>query len=200
MYNEVMILYIDETENNEYFVVTGLLAESEKITNDAYYYFKKRVNGYKISPKLKGKVFTEFKSILIDEQFQSIKKKMLEIIRTVDGVIIYSAYIKKTNHIKQSLKQKVYLRLLKNIVSSIDEEVDIIFDEFQLPIFEENIMKAIIEMPNVKSIMPGDSQLIPGLQFADNLCSVVRMKLVDEDKNDFYSIIQDLVKQAKIEQ
>ena len=60
-------------------------------------------------------------------------------------------------------------------------------------------MKAIIEMPNVKSIMPGDSQLIPGLQFADNLCSVVRMKLVDEDKNDFYSIIQDLVKEAKIE-
>ena len=61
-------------------------------------------------------------------------------------------------------------------------------------------MKTIIELPNVKSIMPGDSQKIPGLQFADNLCSVVRMKLVDEDKNDFYSIIQDLVKQAKIEQ
>lgn len=195
-----MVLYIDETENNEYFVVTGLLAESEKITNDAYYYFKKRVDRYKIAPKLKGKLYTEFKSILIDIKFQSIKKKMLETIRTVDGVIIYSAYIKKTNHIKQSLKQKVYLRLLKNIVSSIDEEIDIIFDQFQLPIFEENIMKTIIELPNVKSIMPGDSQKIPGLQFADNLCSVVRMKLVDEDKNDFYSIIQDLVKQAKIEQ
>ena len=125
---------------------------------------------------------------------------MLEIIRTVDGVIIYSAYIKKTNHIKQSLKEKVYLKLLKNIVSSIDDEVDIIFDEFKLSIFEENIMKTIIEMPNVKSIMPGDSQKIPGLQFTDNLCSVVRVKLVDEDKNDFYSIIQDLVKEAKIEQ
>ena len=46
-----MVLYIDETENNEYFVVTGLLAESEKITNDAYYYFKKRVDGYKIALK-----------------------------------------------------------------------------------------------------------------------------------------------------
>ena len=70
-----MVLYIDETENNEYFVATGLLAESKKITNDAYYYFKKRVNGYKMSPKLKGKLFTEFKSILIDENSKALKRK-----------------------------------------------------------------------------------------------------------------------------
>ena len=29
-----MILFVDETENNEYFILTRLLLESEKIAND----------------------------------------------------------------------------------------------------------------------------------------------------------------------
>lgn len=49
---------------------------------------------------------------------------------------------------------------------------------------------------NVKSISSGDSQLIPGLQFVDNICSVIRLKICNNDKNDYYSIIENLVHSA----
>ena len=69
-----MILYVDETENEEYFIVTGLLAESEKVINDTYYSFKKKLSDYKIASKLKGKLFTEFKSTITICHFPSIKR------------------------------------------------------------------------------------------------------------------------------
>lgn len=195
-----MILYVDETENEEYFIITGLLVESERTINDAYYSFKKRVKGYKISCKQKGILFTEFKSTFIDHQFQSVKRKMLEVVKMADGVVIYSAYIKKTKHISQSLKEIVYIKLLKNIVLSIKCPIDIIFDEFKILSFENNIIKAVGLLSNVISIKSADSQLIPGLQFADNLCSVIRMYLSKDDSNNYFEIIKDIVIQSKIEQ
>ena len=195
-----MILYVDETENDEYFIVTGLLVESEKTINDAYYSFKKRVKRYKISSKQKGVLFTEFKSTFIDHQFQSVKRKMMEVVKTTDGSVIYSAYFKKTKHINQSLKEIVYIRLLKNIVLSIINPIDIVFDEFKNLSFEHNIIGSVGILSNVLSIKSADSQLITGLQFADNLCSVIRMYLSKDDSNNYFDIIKDIVIQSKIEQ
>ena len=191
-----MILYIDETENSEHFIVTGLLLESEQLTNNIYYSFKKKIVSYKVSNAYKAKLYTEFKSHILDSRFQSIKKRMLTTITSANGAVIYSTHIKKDKHINQELKEEVYIKLLGNIVSSITEDIDIIFDEFKNSKFEEKIINSAYTYPNVKSAKPDDSQLVPGLQFVDNLCSVLRLKLSNQDKYDFYSYIEGYVKEV----
>ena len=59
VYNSNMILYIDETENEQLFIVAGLLVDSETEIETAYKRFKNRIHGYKLSPKYKSKIFTE---------------------------------------------------------------------------------------------------------------------------------------------
>ena len=61
-------------------------------------------------------------------------------------------------------------------------------------------MKNVKKHVNVNAVIAGDSQLVPGLQFVDNLCSVLRNKLSQNDVYSFYSIIQDHVILSRIEQ
>lgn len=46
--------------------------------------------------------------------------------------------------------------------------------------------------PNVLSINSCDSRNEPGLQFVDNLCSVIRLNKTKK-KNDFYSLIKNYI-------
>lgn len=69
-----MILYIDETENDNYFIVTGLLVTSKQNVDMTYKRFKKKVNAMNLPPKRKEKIFNEFKSVILDREFQKIKK------------------------------------------------------------------------------------------------------------------------------
>jgi len=187
-----MILYVDETENDEYFIVTGLLVNSEKDINDVYHSFKKQINNFKIPKRYKSKLFVEFKSTLLDSRFQKVKIKMLESLNQIDDTVIYSAYIKKTNHIKQSLKDKTYIKLLSSIVNHIDTniKIDVIFDLFPNKRTIDHIISTISKNENVNSIKPADSQLVPGLQYVDNLCSVVRLNKSGTDEYGFYEIIK----------
>lgn len=189
-----MILYVDETEHEEYFIVAGLLADTEHAVESAYKSFKKSVANYPLKNDAKQRIFLEFKSTLIDKRFQKIKDKMLHEIRDLNGVIIYSCYVKKRKNMKQALKESVYITLLSNIINSIEEPTDIIFDEFKKNDFEDTIVDTFSDFDNVKSITPFDSQQMAGLQFADNICSVIRMHLTDQDTNEYYSIIEDLIR------
>lgn len=189
-----MILYIDETEHEEYFIVAGLLARSEQEVNLAYKQFKKSVKNYPMTEKAKQNIFLEFKSTLIDIRFQRIKTKMLQYIGELDGVVLYSCYIKKQKNMKEVLKESVYITLLSNIVNSIEDHVDIIFDEFKNKKFEDSIVSTFIDFDNVDSIAPRNSQEIPGLQFADNVCSVVRLQLTGHDKDGYYSCIEHMIR------
>lgn len=90
-----MILYIDETENDNYFIVTGLLVTSKQNVDMTYKRFKKKVNAMNLSPKRKEKNFNEFKSVILDREFQKIKKIMLIEIMKLKNQIIYSCYLKK---------------------------------------------------------------------------------------------------------
>ena len=51
-------------------------------------------------------------------------------------------------------------------------------------------------MDNVVGIVPMDSQLEPGLQFIDNICSSIRLHLSGEDNNHYYEKIEHLVKEV----
>ena len=44
--------------------------------------------------------------------------------------------------------------------------------------------------PNAQAIMPRDSQKEPGLQYVDNLCSVIRLHKSDSDEYGFFNYIE----------
>ncbi|WP_289811598.1 hypothetical protein [Thomasclavelia cocleata] len=67
----------------------------KKSIDMAYKQFKKKVNTMKLKPKIKKKIFNEFKSTILDREFQRIKVKMLKEILQIDNQIIYSCYVKK---------------------------------------------------------------------------------------------------------
>lgn len=185
-----MILYIDETEDSKYFVVSGILFNSQTDADNVYKTFKNKIINYNIPENLRAKMFTEFKATILDTRYQKIKIKLLETINSVDNVVIYSAYIKKEKDIKKGLKEKVYLRAVKAIASSIDKDIDIVFDSFADRGFVKNISKQLLSLDNVKTAVPGDSQIVLGLQLADNVCSAVRRHKLGTDKYKFYEVIE----------
>lgn len=190
-----MILYVDETENIEYFILTGLLLESEKVANSIYYSFKKKATNYKISENLRANLFTEFKSTLMDNMFQPLKKKMIEEIKTVDHIVIYSIYVKKEKNIKKSIKNKIYIRMLAKMINSIDSDIEIVFDRNSTD-YDNNIVTAISKLENVISIKSADSQLTPGLQLVDNMCSIIRRKYSNTDIYHFYALIEKNIREV----
>ena len=117
---------------------------------------------------------------------------MLEEIMKLDSQIIYSCHIKKEERFTQEMKERVYINLLNNIVSSIHEDIHIVFDSFNKSDFEYNIVHSIVSHKNVLSIEPKNSYDEAGIQFVDNLCSVIRLSYLDS-KNNYYQIIKTKV-------
>lgn len=191
-----MILYIDETENSEFFIVSGLLANSKEDIELAYSHFKKIASKMNLPAKIKPKLFTEFKSTLLDKNFQRLKIKMLEEINNIEHCIIYSCYIKKESYFSQEMKEEVYIKLLAKIVMNIESDIDIIFDTFNKSDFETRIIDIIGNYSHVKNISPCDSQIEHGLQFIDNLCSVLRYHKSDTDINSFYDYIKEYIQEV----
>lgn len=191
-----MILYVDETENGEYFIVTGLLLESREITEKMYKSFKRKARNMTVSKRDKASLFTEFKSTMLDKHYQRIKIKMIETIVEQEHSVIYSCYIKKNKGFPQNFKEDTYIALLSRIILSIEANVSVIFDSFNKADFEARIIKRMSEYNNVQAIMARDSQLEGGLQFVDNMCSVIRMKMSDSDKHGFYPMIEKWVQKV----
>lgn len=191
-----MLLYVDETENKEYFIVTGLLVNSREDAEHAYKSFKKKARKMPVSKRDKAKVFTEFKSTLLDRHYQKIKIKMIESVAEIDRHVIYSCYIKKNKAFPQNYKEDVYIAMLSKIVLSIEEDISIIFDAFNKQDFEERIIERISGYINVQAIMARDSQKEAGLQIVDNMCSIMRMHVSGTDTHDFYSMVEDWVQKV----
>ena len=185
-----MILFVDETECEDYFIVAGLLTVSKDMTDMTYKRFKKKIKTMKLSEKTKQQIFLEFKGVLLDRHYQKIKIKMLKELNDMKYNVYFASYIKKDKSFKQEDKEKQYILLLSKIVNSIDQDISIIFDTFNKPDFEDNIINTIKLHSNVLSIIPCDSRNEPGLQFVDNLCSVIRLNK-SKKENDFYSLIEN---------
>lgn len=190
-----MLLFVDETENENYFIVTGLLVESSSKVDLAYKQFKKKIDGLHISPKEKRTIYTEFKSTILDKHYQKIKIRLLEEINAFENSVIYSCYIKKSEIIRQNEKEDAYVLLLSKIALELQEQTNIIFDTFNKPDFEARIISTLSPFSKVSSVESRDSRSEAGLQFADNLCSVMRLHKSDRDVNNFYEIIKSHVKE-----
>ncbi|MCD7950748.1 MAG: DUF3800 domain-containing protein [Erysipelotrichaceae bacterium] len=183
-----MILYVDETESDEFFIVAGLLTNSKKDTDMTYKHFKKKIRNMPLSAHEKEKVFTEFKSVLLDNQYQRIKICMLEHINSLNYTIIYSVFYKSDRKIFQMQKEEQYICLLSKIIMHIDCDIDVIFDTFNKKDFENKIIESAKEFDNIKSIKKQDSRLEYGLQFIDNICSVIRAYKTYDNSNYYYML------------
>lgn len=191
-----MILYIDETENDDFFIVAGLLSKNIADVQAAYKRFKKKIAGMSIPHKYKARVFTEFKSTLLDRDYRKIKLHMLTEILQLNRAIIYSCRIKKGAKLNQVLKESLYITLLSSIFGELTDETQVIFDRFGKPDFEADIMESAAAFPCIKSIYPKDSQTEPGLQFVDNICSVIRMHRSQTDTENYYNLIKSMIKEV----
>ena len=191
-----MLLFVDETETDEFFLVGGFLVESRESATSAYKHFKRRISNFPLSPSDKAKVYTEFKSVILDKSFQRIKLRMLEEIDQLNGIIIFSSYVKKDKKFSQAVKEDTYISLLSRIVASITDDISIIFDTFNMFLFEEKIVRAISKLSHVQAIMSCDSQAEPGLQFIDNICSVLRRYKATSQKDQFYMLIEKHIKEV----
>ena len=191
-----MLLFVDETENESFFIVGGVLIDSRESAIAAYRRFKKRIKDFPITENKRKKLYTEFKSVLMDNHYQKIKLRMIEEINEMDSCVIYSCYIKKDAPFVQSLKEQVYIELLSKIVVSINSDVSIIFDKFNLQAFDNRIVETISDFRNVQAIMPRDSQTEPGLQFADNVCSILRKKKTTNISDECYKLLEKKIREV----
>ena len=189
-----MLLFVDETENEQYFIVVGLLVNSEESINLAYKRFKNSINHYPLPNKTRSKLYSEFKSVLLDRNYHKIKEQLLLEVLKTNGTVYYSLYEKKTKNFNQSLKEKIYLRLLNRMVAGIQyDNVEIIFDKFGINDFENKIVQEISKYAIISKIHPEDSQIYSGLQFVDNIASVIRLHLSNMDEHQYYRIVETMI-------
>ena len=189
-----MILYIDESLDNNYFVVGGFSTKSDYIVNEVHKQFKKHAKSFPMKEKDRRRVFNEFKSIWLDDSYPVLKRDMLEHIANADCTIYFKYYELNNEIIYQDKKEKIYIELLSSLVSEINEEVAVYFDSFGKKDFEDRIKETILKLDNVILVDNKDSLNNKGIQFADNICSVIRRHLSNIDENNYFKIIKNSIK------
>lgn len=189
-YGDVMYLYVDETEDKDYFVVGGILVQDEIILLSLHKKIAKIIKRQNYSLKTKAMLLTELKDYQINKSYRRLKKIVL---KELYGSSIYycSIYIKK-NNFKQVDKEKKYIKLLKNISSGIESNINIVYDEFRLRRFHNNIEVELSKLGNVVSIISGNSQSNKSLQFADIICGTIR-RFYQEQDVEMFDLIKDKV-------
>ena len=115
----------------------------------------------------------------------------------MDFCVIYSCFLKKSKKLSQKEKERAYINLVANIIASINKQVDVVFDMFNKKDFEAAIIKKLQSFRHVTNAHAADSQKETGIKFVDNLCSTIRLHLINEDAYGFYDIIQPWVKEVK---
>ena len=147
----------------------------------------------KSNRKQKGTVFEEFKSREIDDSFPSVKRAMLNFIDLLDCKITYSYQKKSQPNIKFDEKKKLYITAIHEALDIIDKPKYVIFDYFKNKKFEQEIIDSFISDELVLSIVPGDSKQYTGLKYVDNICSVIRQRITNKDKHNYYYLIEDKI-------
>ena len=112
-----MILYVDETESDSLFIVAGLLFNSRQDAEQVFKRFKKRARNVSIAEKYRARLFYEFKSNILDKDFQHLKKEMLNILNEFQYQVIFGCHT-KPGEFKQKDKERTYINMLTAIVTS----------------------------------------------------------------------------------
>ena len=190
-----MILYVDETESDTLFIVSGLLVKDRQDIEQIFKRFKKKAQQVSVSKKYKTKLFSEFKSVIMDKEYQQLKKVMLTILNEINYHVFYGCLI-KIGEFKQKDKERAYINILSAIVSSIYHPVDVYFDSFRNRDFERSIIKKLESMQNVRLVKPTISETDHGIIMVDNLCSVIRRHEMNQYNEGFFNIITHSLKKV----
>ena len=118
---------------------------------------------------------------------------MLNHIDLLDCHITYSCQKKSQLNIKNEEKKRLYIEAIHETLNIVDKPTDVIFDYFKNKKFEQEIIDSFINNKKVLSIVPGDSKLYAGLKYVDNICSVVRHRINNNDKHDYFYLIKDKI-------
>ena len=120
-----------------------MLVNTKQDVELAFKRFKKSVGNAKIPAPLKSKLFTEFKSVIMDRTYQNMKIKMLSELNEFEHCVVYSTFVKKTKNLSQKDKERAYINLIAKIASSLTKPVEIVFDMFNKKNFESEIIKKL---------------------------------------------------------
>jgi len=160
----------------------------------AYHQFKKQFNEIPLTRKQKERISFELKSSVLESSFPQIKRKLLYKLNLLNCKIVYS-FRSVDGILKQDKKESLYLDCLKSIVNGINDDITIItIDELGSYKFESIVIQEISKLDKVKSIRKDSSFNSKGLQFADNVCGVIRKHISNTDTDNYYEIIERKVK------
>lgn len=186
-------LYIDESYDEKVFVVGGIIANSDATVSKTYNKFKKQLRNYPLLESKKRLISTEFKSVVLDKSFPKIKNMLLTYINKYNINIVYS-YKRITGKLKQNKKEEIYIKLLKEIINKIDDEIILItFDTFNNTHLNNKIIKELKQLSKIKDVFCLNSFESKGLKFADNVVGTVRRHLSGIDINNDFDIISSKV-------
>ena len=194
MENAGVILYVDEPETEELFIVAGLLVVSKQDVEMVFKRFKKRAKNLVLSAKYKARLFNEFKSVIMDKDYQKLKMEMLSQLNTIHYRIIFSSQMKNGTSFTQKEKERAYINMISSIAIDAEEQTDIFFDCFNNQSFENAIIKKLESIQNVRQSSPTVSETDKGIILIDNICSVLRLHLTHKDKNRVHDLISQNIK------
>ena len=190
-------LYIDESIGEQVFVVGGILADSEEDLIFAYRQLKKQISRIPMTRKQKESVTNEFKSVILERSYPQIKRKLLYKINSFRCQVVYISR-RFEGILYQDAKETLYVSMLLQIVSSISEPVIVVtFDAFGNAAFEKKIIQEVGCISNVYSIKQDFSYNSKGLQFAENVCGVIRKHITGNDSDGFFEIIEKRIWEIK---
>ncbi len=167
-----MFLFIDETEDDKYFLVGGILVPKEDSLQGLYKKVRSKIKHHKYSMKAKNELLTELKDYQINKRYRRLKKYILQKLSTIG--VFYYCMIGKKKHFKQVDKERTYIKLLKKIIKSVNCDVNVVYDDFKLLRFHNNISVEVLKLENVISVNSAKSQECKSLQFSDIVVGTIR--------------------------
>jgi len=204
-------LYLDETEDEKYFIIGGVLTTDIKKVEDAVYETKRNIKRKKgIPEKTKAKILTELKERDLNSWgLQDIKKHFF-LNLTLDKVkfrgknvftpnpkvkVIGVIHIKENSSLVNEKKGYIYFKMLELLLSDPlfkEKEIEIIYDEFSSEYFDKSIETTIDSYINLKKIQSGNSEVVKALQAADLCVGSIRRNLNGEKNCYYYELIKDI--------
>ena len=187
-------MILDESFDDEFFVVGGIVTLNDKLIEDAIYDMKKKI---KKNPKIKGnlreKLLNEVKDHNLNGKLTGLKRNFFEKLKNDKDTIFIGAYINNTNELVEDKYFKCLKEILKYLHANIsninirithDNFAKIVYDEFQQQEKLENKILNLQNEFNIESIESKKSQEDTRIQGADLVIGLIR-RIIKEEVSDF---------------
>lgn len=208
-----LFIFLDETEDENYFLVGGIVTSDREELLDAIHETRRFIKSKKgLVQRHREQILNEIKDYyLVRWGYEDIKVKFLENIRfkkiktknkkkstshVRSNIIV--AYMKFENeekkHLSQVEKEEIYYQMLCSLLSDpkfANEKIEIIYDEYGNAEFRDRLTNLPNHFKNLIQISPGKSNIIKELQAADVCVGCIRRSLSGENL-EIFTIIEEI--------